>query len=165
MTTTTRTPAEPTTDSSSDSTTPEESTTEKSTTAPDQETATPSAEEKPQETSPENREAAKYRVRLREAESQRDQLDTKLRSLADHVLGDQLKRFGLNPAALQAAGHDTAQFFTDDGKYDPAAVETAAREAAERFGIPKPTGAGYVPASGTGGERATSGGWENIIKG
>ncbi|WP_261624355.1 hypothetical protein [Nesterenkonia marinintestina] len=108
------------------------------------------------------REAKRHRLKLREVEAERDAAVTKLNSLSEVVLGDQVARHGLGLAALRAAGHDPAGFFTDEGTYDPEAVDAAARETAERFGIRRPGG---VPQwAGTGPERTPSTGWKDVIR-
>lgn len=108
------------------------------------------------------REAKRHRLKLREVEAERDAAVTKLNSLSEVVLGDQVARHGLGLAALRAAGHDPAGFFTDDGKYDADAVDAAARETAEKFGIRRPGG---VPQwAGTGPERTPSTGWKDVIR-
>lgn len=107
------------------------------------------------------REAKRHRLKLREAEAERDAAVAKLHSLAEVVLGDQLARHGLGIEALRAAGHDPAGFFNANGEYDAEAVDAAARATAAKFGL-RPAG-GVSKWAGTGPERTPSTGWRDII--
>lgn len=166
---------------SSSSSTPD-STVEPS--SPDQETSNPSQtdssdgnedlsppnepeqtdQDQAEEGDPANREAARYRVRLREAEAERDRVAAQLESVATHVVNGEAARYGVNAEGLRAAGHDLGAFFNDEGTFDAEAVRQAAEDTAGRFGIKRPGAAGYVPGSGTGGEKQQTHGWETVLK-
>lgn len=95
-----------------------------------------------------NREAAKYRTRLREAEAERDTLREAVTALqraeVERIAADRLS----NPAGLWAAGVDMATLLTDQGTIDPAKVQQAATEAAEALGLASPARAPVVPSEG-----------------
>lgn len=96
-----------------------------------------------------NREAAKYRTRLREVEAERDtlaeQVTTLQRAEAERLAAAHLK----NPAGLWAAGADLPALLADDGTVDPDKVAAAAKTAVEQVGL-EPVRVGIVPRQGTG---------------
>lgn len=82
-----------------------------------------------------NREAAKWRRRLRETEAERDQLRGQVQALqraeAERIAGETVRA----PAALWAAGVDVADLLDDTGAIDPAKVRDAVQAAAEQLGL------------------------------
>lgn len=86
-----------------------------------------------------NNEAAKYRRRLREVESERDGLATRLQAAQrreiERMAGDTVTR----PEALWAAGIDLDSLLDDSGEVNPEAVTEAVTEAAERLGLARPS--------------------------
>lgn len=183
MSTTTNSQPEPTTEPSSGSTTPEDSITAKSSTEPAQETTSQPAEDQAPETKPDNREAAKYRVRLREAETQRDALSQRLESVTTNAIESKLEALSIGTRALKAAGVDLTSLYDEDGAFSDELLLLAVEETHEKLGLPKDhtldrvlhtyqtrgrirwsgPGAGVVPSAGTGGERPITSGWNNVI--
>lgn len=82
-----------------------------------------------------NREAAGYRVRLRETETERDQLraqvDELLRARVEQIAGEIV----LKPAALWKAGLDVAELLDDRGRVDTQKAEHAIRVLAGELGL------------------------------
>lgn len=92
------------------------------------------------------REAKRYRLALRETEAERDALADTVASLRQQIVDDAVGQT-VNPAGFALAGHDPAEFFTEDGALDRSKLNAAAREAASRFGLRTPK----VPDPGLGG--------------
>lgn len=84
------------------------------------------------------REAAKYRRRLREAETERDRLAGQVESLQRAEVERLATVDGLRPAALWASGVELADLLTDDGTVDASKVSVAIAGARESLGIPTP---------------------------
>lgn len=82
-----------------------------------------------------NKEAAKYRTRLRDAEAERDTLTAQLDAARRHIV-TQAADLG-NAAPLLFEGTDVGEFFTDDGTLDAEKVAAAAREVRETYGLPR----------------------------
>lgn len=134
-----------------------------------------------------NKEAAKYRVRLREAEAERDDLAAKLEAVTDNVLADKLAHTGVPVRLLRRVGVDLNSVYADDGTFSDEALLGIVNDTLNELDI-KPsslldsinhthqrtgkidwsrtTGAGYVPSAGTGGEHVLTGGegWEGLLK-
>jgi len=87
------------------------------------------------DTSKAGREAARYRVRLRETEAERDQLrslvETLQRAEAERAVSDVLRV----PAGLWTAGTALADLLDDQGRVDPEKASAAARTARETVGL------------------------------
>ena len=87
------------------------------------------------DTSKAGREAARYRVRLRETEAERDQLrslvETLQRAEAERAVSDVLRV----PAGLWTAGTALADLLDDQGRVDPEKAIAAARTARETVGL------------------------------
>ncbi|KUF06767.1 hypothetical protein [Leucobacter sp. G161] len=107
----------------------EETVTENPTDTTTEATLEPPTTETPDDTSKPGREAAKYRRQLRDTETERDTLKNSLHAartellrahLTAHAIGG--KQFNLD--ALQDAGIDTEEIFTNGGTLDPEAFET-----------------------------------------
>lgn len=95
------------------------------------------------------REAAKYRRRLREAETERDQLAAQVDALQRAEVERHAAAAELKPAALWSAGTQLADLLADDGTVDAAKVSTAIGAAREQLGIPAPPPRGnYVKGEG-----------------
>lgn len=77
-----------------------------------------------------NREAAKYRKQLRDAEQQRDTLRTQLTASRISVLASskELSSSGMHPEAHIEAFAEPDSFFTDDGQINKAAVQARLAE-------------------------------------
>jgi hypothetical protein len=94
------------------------------------------------------REAAKYRRRLREAETERDRLSERIESLQRAEVERLATAAGLRPAALWASGPELADLVADDGTVDASKVSAAIGAAREQLGIPAPPVGPRVPKEG-----------------
>lgn len=88
------------------------------------------------------REAARYRVRLREAEAATATLEAAHVETTDTltrqrqaIVDAALTSAGLDPRLLAAAGHSVDAFVGDDGLVDAAKVAEATRAAVAEFGV------------------------------
>lgn len=86
-----------------------------------------------------NREAAKWRTKLRDAEAQRDAVAAQLEAMQRATIDTQVEALGIKPAALWASGADLADLLDENGVPDTAKVKAAASSAREALGIPGPT--------------------------
>ncbi|YAL82849.1 hypothetical protein ACMYYO_13140 [Dermacoccaceae bacterium W4C1] len=97
------------------------------------------------------REAARYRVRLREAEAERDALAERLeaahRREAESIAGGPQGRLG-KPAALWVGGVSVADLLSDDGVVDPQKVAAEVERVASELGLPRTPQPMYVPNEG-----------------
>lgn len=101
-------------------------------------TDTPNEQEQPHDEDPRgNREAAKYRRQARDAEAARDTLAAQLTAARAQIVKASFigHHSGLTVEALEAGGHPVDSLFTADGSLDVAALNTAGREVADRFGL------------------------------
>lgn len=112
-----------------------------------QDTADPGSDRDEQDAGS-NGEAAKYRRKLRETETERDQataqLDVLRRAEVERVAAGTLK----TPSALWAAGIEVADLLAADGTVDRDKVHAASVDAAERLGLARPVGPNHVPSEG-----------------
>lgn len=126
----------------------------------------PPEAETEEEISKPGKEAARYRVRLRETEAERDQLralvETFQRSDAERAVADILHR----PAGLWAAGTRLADLLDDQGRVDPDKAVAAAKAALEQVGLapkrrrtPAPD-----PSQGRGSTPATGSAWKEAFR-
>lgn len=90
------------------------------------------------ETESGNREAARYRTRLREVETERDGLVEQLASMrraeVERLASDHLAK----PAALWAAGVELTDLLDEAGSVDPQKVAAAAEAARNSLGLAQP---------------------------
>jgi predicted acylesterase/phospholipase RssA len=93
-----------------------------------------------------NREAAKYRRRLRAAEAERDQLAQKLEAMQRNEIDRQAEAAQLKPAALWASAA-LPDLLADDGAVDGDKVDAAITAARQALGVPQPK-KHYVPREG-----------------
>lgn len=95
------------------------------------------------------REAAKYRRRLRETETERDALKATVEAMqraeAERLVAGQLAK----PSALWASGAVVGDLLNDDGTVDPEKVTAAATTARDTLGLAAARPAGYVAREGT----------------
>ena len=106
------------------------------------------------------REAAGHRKRLREAEAERDAAVVQRDALAAAVLGDALRGTGVNAELFATAGRSIEEFLGEDG-LDRAAITSAGREVAKRYGIASPA---VSRRTGTGAERPPKGkSWSDVL--
>ncbi|OYO07887.1 hypothetical protein CGZ94_20680 [Enemella evansiae] len=82
-----------------------------------------------------NAEAAKYRRRLREAETERDQLKDQVAALQRSAIEAVAVEMKLKPEALWAAGVDLAELVCDDGTIDRAKTTVAIETAGDKLGV------------------------------
>jgi hypothetical protein len=90
-----------------------------------------------------SREAAKYRTRLREVETERDALVGRVEALQRAQLEQHITAAGLKPQAVWATGTAVADLVGDDGQPDPAKIKAAVQAARDELGIaarPSPRG-------------------------
>ncbi|MHB1063215.1 MAG: hypothetical protein ACYC1Z_01750 [Georgenia sp.] len=128
--------------------------------APAAAAATPEAPEAPEadstdspegedETGARGGEAAKYRRRLRQAETERDELRTTVdglrRTIAESALGDVLAK----PAALWLTGTNPADYYGEDGNLNIEALTAAAQTAVTEHGLAPATVAQVFDAPST----------------
>ncbi|OBK27698.1 hypothetical protein A5634_22285 [Mycobacterium asiaticum] len=105
-----------------------------------------------------NREA-RYRVRAREAEAERDALREQLASARREGIDEALAAAGLRPALFDAAGLEVDDFLGEDGRVDRAAAVEAARSAAADLGVDgTPRRPAPNPIAGTPSAHAPAGG-------
>lgn len=116
-----------------------------------------------------NGEAAKYRARLRDAETERDglrtQLDTIRRGEVERLAAATVAR----PDAIWKAGIELADMLDDNGTVDPGKVTEAVRGAAEALGlarpVPQPRKPRYNPGQGGGvSPDIPPAGWNEFLK-
>lgn len=165
MTTTTSTPETTASDSSTEaSTTADPSPSTEPTSNPEQPPVSDEPDH-PDEANP-NKEAAKYRVRLREAEAERDavaaerdELRSALTLAREAVVTEALRYGGGSVAALRAGGVELDELFTADGDLDRTATDRTMKRVARELGIPLGPGLGYVPTQGTSAESAPEVTW------
>ncbi|HIY42712.1 MAG TPA: hypothetical protein H9836_16515 [Candidatus Nocardiopsis merdipullorum] len=131
-----------------------------------QETDTPEVdqlEQQPDETK--NAEAAKYRRRLRETETDRDQLAAKLEDMQKDAIERLLSGTLAKPAGLWAAGHDVASMLDDDGNIDADKVQQAADHAIVTLGLEKyRSNMMHVPKEGNVTNPRGTRSWEDAFK-
>lgn len=88
-----------------------------------------------------NREAAKYRRKLRDTEHQRDALASTLTQLQRSRVEAVAASHGVTPTALWAAGTELADLLDEDGNPDTDRIQTAVQHCYELLGItPKEVG-------------------------
>ncbi|WP_409480547.1 hypothetical protein [Micrococcus luteus] len=81
-----------------------------------------------------NKEAIRYRRRLRETEAERDALATTVSALQRRIVLMAVSR-KIKPEAFDAAGHDPAAFVSDNGDLALDELDEAIRDTAKRFGL------------------------------
>jgi hypothetical protein len=98
-----------------------------------------------------NREAAKWRTKLRDTEAQRDALATQLANMQRAAVDTQVTALGIKPAALWASGANLNDLLTDEGIPDMKKVEAAATAARDTLGLitVKPTPKRMQSGAGT----------------
>ena len=97
------------------------------------------------------REAAGLRKRLRETETERDQLRSQLDASHHDIVAMVAAGAGLpDPGLLAAAGHDTNSFFTEDGRVDSEKVSDACRATMRQYRIGRPPAPNYQQGTGGG---------------
>lgn len=94
-----------------------------------------------------NDEAARFRIRLRDTEAQRDQLAANAESLQRQSVEDLLAGTNVKPAALWKVT-DLDALVGDDGLVDENQVAAAVATAREHFGITPPQKGNHVPGVG-----------------
>lgn len=109
---------------------------------------TPDAEERDDDEHGGNREAAKYRRKLRDTEAERDALATRLETMqrteAERIAGEVLAK----GAALWIDGTTLADLLDEDGDLDATAVRNRAEQIRKEYGIPAPRHGLSIPREG-----------------
>gem|GEM_PF-6343849 len=82
-----------------------------------------------------NREAARYRTQLREAEAERDDARAQLARIQGTMLARALARADVTPEAVAAAGYGFANLADDDGNLDADKLTAAVADTAARIGV------------------------------
>ncbi|MCP9272775.1 hypothetical protein [Mycolicibacterium arenosum] len=112
-----------------------------------------------------NREAAKYRRRLRDAEAERDTLRTRLETLqrteAERLAGRHLAK----GAALWVGGTELAELLDANGDVDPAKVTERAQHVRDEYGVEQPRKGPYVAREGENPSPRHTGGMLDVVMG
>ncbi|GAB4944522.1 hypothetical protein MAHJHV49_22970 [Mycobacterium avium subsp. hominissuis] len=82
-----------------------------------------------------NHEAAKWRTKFRESETQNTALATRLQNMQRAAIDTQVTALGMKPAALWASGAKLEDLVDDAGVPDAAKVQQAAQAAKDTLGI------------------------------
>lgn len=82
-----------------------------------------------------NHEAAKWRTKLRDAESQNTALAAQLENMQRAAIDTQVTAFGIKPAAFWASGAEIADLLNDAGVPDAEKVQKAAAAAKDTLGL------------------------------
>ncbi|PWF88023.1 hypothetical protein CIK52_01620 [Kocuria rosea] len=102
-----------------------------------------------------NREAAKYRTRLRAAEADLTATRAQVTALQSAAVARELNALEV-PAEVFALVHEPGEFIGADGTVDRDALVAAAGAVRERFNLRTPVVAPTAPALAAGGERPAS---------
>lgn len=106
-----------------------------------------------------NAEAARYRSRLRETETERDTLQARLETMQRAEV-ERLAARLVEPSAIWAGGVTLADLLDDDGNLDPAKATAAIDQATSRLGLAvKPTTPRPDPAQGGGVSHSQENDW------
>ena len=136
-------------------------------------TEAPKAPEAPEPTtqpttSTPNHEAAKYRVKLRETETERDVLVAAVTTLRRAEVERLATDGRVLPAAFWLAGNDVADLLTESGAVDPEKVNAAITATRETLGIPHKPMKSDPAAQGNQGPPIASGppeaSWQNALR-
>lgn len=97
-----------------------------------------------------NREAAKYRTKLRETESERDKLRGQVEDMQRAAVEEMARRDHRlsKPAALWKAGVELADLLNEDGQVDPEKVKTSVAGAIADLGLVVERSGNHVPSEG-----------------
>lgn len=82
-----------------------------------------------------NHEAAKWRTKLRDAESQNTALAAQLENMQRAAIDTQVTAFGIKPAAFWASGAELADLLNNAGVPEPEKVQKAAAAARDALGL------------------------------
>ena len=108
-------------------------------------------------------EAARFRLRLRETEAERDNLAKSVDNLRRSVIENQVQAEGIKPAALWASGITPSDLLGDDGNIDPELISQAVNEARESLGIARFTGMADQGYKDPGPEKRSPS-WSNLLQ-
>ncbi|MDI9917862.1 hypothetical protein [Rhodococcus sp. IEGM 1379] len=97
--------------------------------------ATPEVPETPEAEAKPDNEAAKYRRRLRDTETERDTFANRLDSLQRQVISSACDAAGFKAAGFWASGVEMKDLLTEDGEIDPDKVSTAITTAVSTLGL------------------------------
>lgn len=111
------------------------------------------------------REAARYRRRLREAETERDGLAAQVQALQRTVVTRVIEDTGMKAAAVFATVDDVAMLLGEDGQPDQAKILSAIEQAREQFGITgRPSFRIGGMSSGATGSKPTAATWADAFR-
>ncbi len=113
-----------------------------------------------------NRREARYRVQLREAEAERDQLRATVEALQRAEVERLAGRMIQKPGALWAANIALSDLLDDAGTVEPTKVTEAVKTAQKELGLAPTRPPGYVRGEGQTIERSSGGNaWEKAFTG
>lgn len=95
----------------------------------------PSEAQEAQEPHEKGSEAGKYRVRLREAEAERDKLKASLESVRRQMVEERARKDLAKPAVLWALGVTVDSLLTDDGRIDMKKLDQVVKDAIRDYGL------------------------------
>ena len=109
-----------------------------------------------------NAEAARWRVKLRETETERDGLAAQLEAVRTDQVNAHATAAGITPKALWASGAQLPELLDDNGVVDPDKVAEAVAKARTELGIPTKQPA-RMGRSGLGPPRAPRDTWRDAF--
>lgn len=108
-----------------------------------------------------NQEAAKYRIRAKEAETARDEALQRVEALQWQIIAGSVPATTVTVDAIRAAGYGIADLTDDAGDVDSVRLQEATRDVEQRFGLKRPV---IVPTEGGPGRSGGQGGdWEKAF--
>lgn len=112
-----------------------------------------------------SREAAKYRTRARDAETERDTLAAQVEALQRSEVGRIAGAVNVKTEALWAAGTQLSDLLTEVGAVDEKKVASAIDNAVATLGISRKPRPNTAPKEGTGGEHpgGLRDGWQDAF--
>lgn len=111
-----------------------------------------------------DREAARYRTRLREAEAERDAVAAQRDTLARTIVESHLPGH-VSPRLFWQLHQGTSGLIADDGTVDVDAIQHAAQEMADEYGLTPMATAPVVPDVGKQPETQPATQWQEVVRG
>ncbi len=111
-----------------------------------------------------NREAARYRKALRDAEAERDQLKAQRDELARSIAEQHLPG-GLPVRLFWEQHQDVTSLFDDQGRIDADKVKEAGRQLITDYGLSTSPIVPVVPDAGKQPDRNANTGWTEVVRG
>lgn len=100
--------------------------------------ATPDETEVPDEPESQSKREARYRIKLREAEAERDTLRQTVEAMQRREVERLAAEHLTKPAALWTAGVELSSLVAEDGTVNPDLVTAAAQDARQQLGLEDP---------------------------